>query len=142
MLSIHYRGTEDVPGLVLALDQAKGAQCTGVAYRVAPVDEEQVLVALRERELISDAYYEDHVHVSDETGTQIECVTYIINRESRQYCHHDLETQAQLIARSTGVRGPNRDYLFNTQDKLKSLKIRDDEMDWLVRRVREITERD
>lgn len=142
MLSIHYRGTEEVPGLVLALDQSEGAQCTGVAYRVKETEEEKVLGALRERELISDAYYEDKVVVIDEAGSKITCVTYIINRLNQQYCHHDLETQAQLIARSTGVRGPNRDYLYNTQDRLKTLQIRDDDMDWLVRRVREITEKD
>ena len=142
MLSIHYRGTEEVPGLVLALDQAEGAQCTGVAFRVAEAEEDAVLNALRKRELISDAYYEDRVLVSDEAGETIDCVTYIINRQNRQYCHHDLETQAQLIARSTGVRGPNRDYLFNTQDMLTSLNIRDDDMAWLVTRVREITQKD
>ena len=34
MLSIHHRGTEEEPGLVLALDTAPGHQCTGVAFRV------------------------------------------------------------------------------------------------------------
>ena len=36
MLSIHHRGTTQNPGLVLALDAQPGAQCTGVAFQVAP----------------------------------------------------------------------------------------------------------
>ena len=35
MRSIHHRGTVEKPGLVLALDRAEGASCTGVAFRVA-----------------------------------------------------------------------------------------------------------
>ena len=142
MLSIHYRGTEEHPGLVLALDKAKGGQCTGVAFRAADEDADAVLAELRKRELISYAYYEDVVTVTDEAGNEIDCVTYIINRENEQYCDHDLETQAQLITRSTGTRGPNRDYLFNTVAKLDSLGIRDDDMAWLTVRVRELSQKD
>ncbi len=55
MRSIHHRGTEADPGLVLALDRADGAACDGVAFRVAPGAEAQTLADLRERELISSA---------------------------------------------------------------------------------------
>ena len=142
MLSIHYRGTEEKPGLVLALDQADGGQCTGVAFRAADEDADAVLAMLRERELISYAYYEDNVTVTDESGQDIDCVTYIINRDNDQYCHHDLETQAQLITRSTGTRGPNRDYLYNTKARLDALNIRDKDMTWLTNRVRELSQND
>ena len=97
---------------------------------------------LRERELISYAYYEDNVTVTDESGQDIDCVTYIINRDNDQYCHHDLETQAQLITRSTGTRGPNRDYLYNTKARLDALNIRDKDMTWLTNRVRELSQND
>ena len=36
MLSIHHRGTEDAPGLVLALDARPGAVCHGLALRAEP----------------------------------------------------------------------------------------------------------
>ena len=58
MRSIHHRGTPDAPGLVLALDRADGATCTGVAFRVAAGAEAATLTALRERELVSSAYLE------------------------------------------------------------------------------------
>jgi len=136
MLSIHHRGTEDDPGLVLALDTMAGARCTGVAFRVADGEEDAVLTMLRERELISSAYYEDTVPLVTDTGETIDAVTYIINRDHVQYCQFDLEKQAQMITHAIGGRGPNPEYLFNTAAHLKELAIKDDDMDWLVDRVR------
>ena len=43
MRSIHHRGSETAPGLVLALDEAPGATCAGVAFRVAPGAEAETL---------------------------------------------------------------------------------------------------
>lgn len=139
MLSIHHRGTEEEPGLVLALDTAPGQQCTGVAFRVREEEEDQVLSALRERELISSAYYEDTLKTLLDDGSEVETLAYIIDRNHVQYCNFDLETQAQMIARSTGGRGPNPEYLYNTASHLDEMKIKDDDMAWLVERVRQIT---
>jgi len=134
MLSIHHRGTVEKPGLVLALDEAD-SQCTGVAFRVAAEYEDRVLAELRERELISSAYLERHVPISLEDGRTVEALAYVINRDHEQYCQYDLETQAQLIARSVGGRGPNPEYLFNTAAHLTKMGISDADMDWLVTRV-------
>lgn len=138
MLSIHHRGSEEEPGLVLALDQAARATCTGLALRPKAEEADDVLAMLRERELISSAYLEETVHLKADDGREIPALAYIINRDHRQYCQYPLEQQAQMIARSTGGRGPNCDYLYNTADLLKDLAISDTEMDWLVTRVREI----
>jgi len=138
MLSIHHRGSEEEPGLVLALDAAKGEQCTGVALCVAEAEEDAVLAELRERELISSAYYEDTLSVTLEDNSQVQALCYIINPDHRQYCQFDLETQAQMIARSNGGRGPNSEYLYNTAAHLDQMGIKDDDMRWLVTRVRAI----
>ena len=61
---------------------------------------------------------------------------YVINRDHEQYCNFDLETQAQMIARSVGGRGPNPEYLFNTAAHLEKMGIHDPDMAWLVTRVR------
>ncbi len=136
MLSIHHRGTVDDPGLVLALDRQAGGQCTGVAFEVAPDQEVAVVAYLRDRELISSAYYEDTVTLQTDQGETISALAYIINRDHVQYCQFDLERQAQMIAHAIGGRGPNTDYLFNTAAHLDALGIRDDDMAWLVQRVR------
>jgi cation transport protein ChaC len=139
MLSIHHRGSEDDPGLVLALDTQPGGKCTGVAFEVAKDQEDAVLAMLRERELISSAYYEDTVDLISDEGETIPALAYIINRDHRQYCQFDLEKQAQIIARAVGGRGPNTEYLYNTADHLTQLGIRDDDMTWLMHRVRALT---
>ena len=136
MLSIHHRGSQDDPGLVLALDKQAGGQCTGVAFEVQADKEDAVLTMLRERELISSAYYEDHVDLVTDDGQAIRALAYIINRDHVQYCQFDLEKQAQIIAKAVGGRGPNTEYLYNTAAHLDALGIRDDDMAWLVQRVR------
>jgi cation transport protein ChaC len=136
MLSIHHRGSEEDPGLVLALDTLPGGQCTGVAFQVDEQERDDVLAMLRERELISSAYYEDTVPLMTEDGETIQALAYIINRDHVQYCQFDLEKQAQIIAQAIGGRGPNTEYLFNTASHLTELAIRDDDMAWLVDRVR------
>jgi cation transport protein ChaC len=122
--------------LVLALDAQAGGKCTGVAFQVAPAEEAAVLAMLRERELISSAYYEDTVPLVTDDGETIQALAYIIDPDHEQYCQFDLEKQAQIIAKAVGGRGPNTEYLFNTAAHLNELSIRDDDMDWLTDRVR------
>ncbi|AWZ18891.1 Cation transport protein chaC [Roseovarius sp. AK1035] len=139
MRSIHHRGTDDLPGLVLALDASPGALCQGVALRADPAEAEDVLAYLRERELISSAYLERMLEIDLTDGRRVEAVTYVIDPDHVQYCGGlDLEEQAGIIARAVGGRGPNTEYLYNTADHLRQLGIHDKELDWLVRRVRHI----
>jgi cation transport protein ChaC len=140
MLSIHHRGTDADPGLVLALDEAE-ATCTGLALRVHDHEADGVLAYLRERELVSSAYLEKHVTLQADDGRMIEALAYVINADHRQYCQFDLEKQAQMIAAAVGGRGPNTEYLYNTAELLTKLQIADLDMDWLVTRVRQITAR-
>jgi cation transport protein ChaC len=53
MTSIHYRGTPEAPGLVLALDRDRDGSCEGVVYRVPATAAQRTLDYLRERELVS-----------------------------------------------------------------------------------------
>jgi cation transport protein ChaC len=138
MLSIHHRGTDDDPGLVLALDEAD-ATCTGLALRVEDAAADEVLAYLRERELVSSAYLEKSVTLQADDGRELEALAYVINPGHVQYCQFDLEKQAQLIAAAVGGRGPNTEYLFNTAALLSELQIPDPDMEWLVTRVQQIT---
>ncbi|NHB76554.1 gamma-glutamylcyclotransferase [Rhodobacter calidifons] len=139
MRSIHHRGTVASPGLVLALDRADGASCTGVALRVAPGEEAATLAALRERELVSSAYLEKVLPVATDTGV-LEALTYVIDPDHAQYCGGlALEEQAQIIARASGGRGANRDYLWSTAAHLAELGIADPDLEWLAARVRDLT---
>lgn len=139
MRSIHHRGTQEAPGLVLALDEMEGARCHGVALSVVPGNEDQTLAYLRERELVSAAYLERMLDIELADGRVVEAVTYVIDPDHVQYCGGlDLKEQARIIASAVGGRGPNAEYLYNTADHLHELGIRDAELDWLAARVRHL----
>lgn len=137
MRSIHHRGTEEEPGLVLALDRQADHACTGMALRVAPGQEDATLAYLRERELISSAYVEKTLDVALDDGRTVAAVVYVIDEDHVQYCGGlPLEEQAQIIARAVGGRGPNTEYLFNTATHLAEVGLHDPELEWLSARVR------
>lgn len=140
MRSIHHRGTEDDPGLVLALDEAAGVGCEGVALRVKPGAEDETLAYLRERELISSAYLEKLLPIALTDGRSVSAYAYVIDETHVQYCGGlPLEEQAQIIARAVGGRGPNTEYLYNTAAHLNEIGLADADLDWLVRRVQALS---
>lgn len=140
MSSIHHRGTEEAPGLVLALDETAGAACQGLALAVQTGQEDQTLAYLRERELVSSAYLERDLRVGLHSGEEVEAVTYVIDPHHEQYCGGmALERQAQIIATAVGGRGPNTEYLYNTAEHLSEIGLGDAELEWLMMRVRQIT---
>ena len=142
MRSVHHRGTGEKPGLVLALDRARGSFCNGVAFRVASDRAARTLRGLRERELVSSAYLEAELPVRLEDGTEVQSVTYIIDTNHAQYCGRlPLEEQARIISTAVGGRGPNTEYLYNTADHLAGLGLEDPDLNWLAGRVRELAGR-
>jgi cation transport protein ChaC len=139
MWSVHHRGTPEAPGLVLALDAETGAACTGVAFRVADGHEDATLDALRRRELVSSAYREVELSVRLADGGLEMARTFVVDRAHAQYCGGLPETeQARVIARATGGRGPNAEYLRATVEHLAALGIPDPDLERLARQVRAI----
>ena len=139
MSSIHHRGTVEKPGLVLALDETEGAACTGLALRVLDENVADTIGYLRERELISSAYVERLLPLTLARGDEVTALAYVVDTRHEQYVAHlTLEEQAVIIARATGGRGPNTEYLWNTVSHLEELGIADADLDWLAARVRQI----
>ncbi len=135
--SVRHRGTPEAPGLVLGLEEAAGACCTGLAFRVGAPDWDEALANLRERELVTAAYREQVVPLALEDGRRVEAVAYVMKLGHDQHVQglsHD--EQAAIIARAHGGRGPNADYLFNTVAHLDRLGLPDADLDGLARRVR------
>lgn len=130
MWSMHYRGTEAAPGLVLGLAAAPGARTRGAAFRVAASEAEAVIGYLGERELISAAYREVQtplrLHAPEEA---VEAVTYVVDTAHRQCAAGlSIEEQAEIIAFSRGRRGENREYLFNTVEHLREEGFSEEEL--------------
>ncbi|WP_041527595.1 gamma-glutamylcyclotransferase [Paracoccus aminophilus] len=139
MQSVVYRGTEENPGLVLALDHENGAVCTGLALRVAATDWPETLAGLRERELATHAYSEEMLPISLRDGRRVEAIGYVMRRDHCQYVGGlSLADQARIIAGATGGRGPNADYLFNTTRHLAQIGVSDEALAELAQRVQKI----
>jgi cation transport protein ChaC len=138
MSSVHYRGTPERPGLVLALDRDSAGACHGVAYRVAPEAAAATIAYLRERELVSYAYQEARLPITlAGQAAAIEAVTYVMNRDHPQYRGDlSLADQADVIAAAVGPRGPNADYLMNTVESLAALGLEDADLVSLADLVR------
>ena len=137
MTSIHYRGTPEAPGLVLALDRAPEGMCEGLAFRVDAAKSDAVLGYLRERELVSSAYDEMRLPVALDDGSEVEALAYVVNREHVQYAGDlTLEEQAEVIGRAEGPSGRNFDSLLYTVEGLAALGVHDDDLARLASLVR------
>ncbi len=152
--SVHHRGTEARPGLVLGLD--RGGQCEGVAYRVGTQDVEETLSYLRAREQVNGVYREARVtvEISSRPLEGIECpkkndlpvhshgalekkrvtaLTYLVERNHPSFAAQlPLVTQARLISGARGLSGNNMEYLANTLFHLRLLGIRERELERLA----------
>ena len=135
MWSHRFRGTEEHPGLVLALDQDDRASCDGLVLRVTAAEEDQVLAVLRDRELITGAYEERVLPAALDDGGSLKAVTYVIRRDHPQYACVDADIQARTIARARGQRGPNIEYLTRTVAQLTEHGIHDPELEALLART-------
>ena len=129
ILSHRYRGTPEVPGLVLGLD--RGGSCRGVVFQVAPGDAAAVLAYLEEREMTGNVYQRRllPVQLLDGGGTR-RALTFVADRGATAYCGAlDPRAAAAAIGRGHGVMGPNREYLLNTVSHLRALGVRDAGLD-------------
>ncbi|MEM9196795.1 MAG: gamma-glutamylcyclotransferase [Pseudomonadota bacterium] len=136
LASIHYRGTPDAPGLVLALAAEAGATCQGIAFRVPANTAPDALAYLRARELVSYAYREARLPVALPNGSQVQAVTYVADPAHPQFRGGlDLHGKAEIIARASGPAGSNRAYLHATLAELHQLGIEDAELSALAAMV-------
>jgi cation transport protein ChaC len=119
-----HRGTPERPGLVLGLDF--GGSCRGMAFRVASENQAAVMAYLRARELVTHVYEERIVPVALKSGARVPAVTYVVDRGHVQYAGAlSAEEAVASIRGAFGQSGPNEDYVFNTLDHLRQMKIRD-----------------
>jgi cation transport protein ChaC len=122
--SFVHRGTQQRPGLVLGLD--RGGSCIGLAFRVPSGLRDEVLAYLRERELVTHVYLEQIRPVVLADNRRVPALTYIVDRSHPQYAGQ-LQTAeaAAIVSGAVGHSGPNEDYVLNTVNHLKALRIRD-----------------
>ena len=141
LLSCHYRGTVESPGLVLGLDQEEGSSCIGVAYLVTAEEVPAALAYLHEREMITYAYRELHlaVHLFNMQGepcVDVQAICYVLDPEHPQYAGEMTEKrQVEIIAGARGSKGENWKYLAETMTQLEVLGVYDKDLERIWKKV-------
>ncbi|MEO5805907.1 gamma-glutamylcyclotransferase [Devosia sp.] len=134
VLSHHYRGTVEQPGLVFGL--ARGGSCHGMAFEVADADWIGVHDYLRQREQVTMVYKEAFRPVRLAEGGSAVALTYLVDERHEQYAGElSLEQQAEMVRAGVGIAGPNIDYVVNTAQHLAQLGIRDRALSALASRL-------
>ncbi|RED51273.1 gamma-glutamylcyclotransferase [Aestuariispira insulae] len=129
--SHRYRGTPEIPGLVLGLD--RGGECHGMAFRVTPDQSQTAMDYLWEREMVTGVYEPMEVTAEINGKNQV-CHTFVVDRAHPQYAGDLPQDEClDLIAKAHGSAGPNTEYLMNTVARLDALGIEDDALHSLVR---------
>ncbi len=127
------RGTQENPGLMLALD--RGGSCCGAAFRIAPDKLEEELSILWAREMALDSYVPTWVRVHSDGGA-VGGLTFTINRHHERYAGRlPPGVVASYLATAAGYLGTSAEYLANTVDHLEALGIHDATLADLQRRV-------
>jgi glutathione-specific gamma-glutamylcyclotransferase len=134
--SHRYRGTPEVPGLVLGLD--RGGSCRGIAYRVAGKDGPSVFAYLHDREMGTGVYDPRWLSAHLDDGRAIRAYAFVAARAHGQYTGPlTQERIIELIRQGSGERGACLDYLINTVAHLDELGIRESSLHAILRRAQE-----
>jgi cation transport protein ChaC len=135
--SLHYRGTQQRPGLVLGL--TRGGTCEGVAFRVADEDAAAVRAYLHARELIYGVYREARLpaDLAGEGGPhRVDVLSYIAETGHPSFAGAmSMNRQAAIIQTARGKAGSNLVYFFATLRKLRELGIRQADLERLAVRA-------
>ena len=137
-LSFRHRGTPEAPGMVLGL--VPGGGCQGVAYGVAPAEQQAVLSYLDARE--GEGYRRMGVSIEMENGSgpeSGEALTYLPEPSHATHAPGLPEARmAELIASGVGKSGTARDYLRELLVQLKRLEVEEPALSRLMQRVEKI----
>lgn len=135
------RGTSCRPGRMLALKQ--GGRTTGVAYCLSEDSLEDELSLLWKREMITGCYLPTWCHLDLDDGRAVNALVFIMDPRHPLY-ESDSRPQivAPLIAAASGPLGSNAQYLFSLDKALTLLGMKDDCLNELVAKVRQLKNND
>ncbi len=144
LYSFDYRGTRNKPGLVLGLD--RGGSCRGLAYQIAAKNRDAVIARVTAREASQGEYHLRWLRVrlgppaeNAGPGTRndpatVTALTFVANRDNPHYAgKRDPGDAARLVRQGQGRRGACVDYLRNTVEHLREMRIRDRGLEGVLR---------
>lgn len=120
-----FRGSDENPGLMLALD--RGGSCAGVLYRLPPdaVAENLKLLLQREMGMKPSPFPPRFVNVRAGEQT-IQALTFVVDRKGGRYVSGLSEREiANVLALAVGNRGSMAEYLYHTVEHLQQMGIHD-----------------
>jgi len=124
ILSSRYRGTPEMPGLVMGL--CRGGSCWGMAFRVRADHAREVLDKLWQREMRNNVYLPTFVSVSLRGSQRVHALAFVADTTHRQFVRElDLAGRARLVAQGIGQRGRCVDYIRNTLEHMRELGVHD-----------------
>jgi cation transport protein ChaC len=125
VISHHYRGTPETPGLVLGLD--RGGSCIGLLYEIEAGHWPETIAKVRKREMLRDVYREAVVECVDlKRGRKRQAVAYVARRESDTYAAPMDDTKLLgFINQGHGTMGSCRAYVASTLKHLRALGVHD-----------------
>ena len=120
-----FRGSDENPGLMLALD--RGGACKGALYRLPPGRRDECLIKLFEREMgWAPTAFPPRMVTVRSGERKIRALTFCIDRNSGRYISGLSEAEiADVLAKAVGSRGSMADYLFATVEHLEKLGLHD-----------------
>lgn len=134
ILSIRYRGTPDVPGMVVGLD--RGGACRGRAYLVAGEDRAEVVAYLDARELVTGTYQRRNLSCELADGRRVTAYGFVADPTHSQYAgRYTTAEKVAVIRQGRGKEGRSRDYIANTIAQLAEMGIHDGQLHALLRVV-------
>lgn len=129
ILSTHYRGTPEVPGLVLGL--VRGGACRGIAFRVAAKKARETHAYLTEREQVTKVYQEQWRRLTLGDGRQVSALTYFADTMHPQYVRLPRDEILSRVRHAHGRAGSCRDYVLSTIAAMAQVGVRDQALEWL-----------
>ena len=120
-----FRGTRDLPGLMMALD--RGGQCQGMVFRIPAEQAKASLETLFRRELVVKPPGTPPRWLAARTdGGSLRAIGFVVDRRSPFYSGGLApEEAADAVARAAGHWGSCAEYLHNTVSHLEALGIHD-----------------
>ncbi len=121
--STRYRGTPELPGVVLGLD--RGGSCHGVVYRMKSGQEGEIVERLYQREMPNLVYTPKMLPVRLPGDRRIEAIAFVARRDHPSYLRLSRDEILRRLSSCRGGRGHNREYAINTWHALREWGIED-----------------
>lgn len=120
-----WRGTPEVPGLMMALD--RGEECQGVVLRLSAATSAESLGKLVRRELSAKPPSQLFRWITVDTDQgPVKAIAIVSNPEGRAYAGNlSIEQVAETLSKACGHWGSGAEYLLNTVTHLEARGIRD-----------------